>query len=537
MSDLLRSTLDGRAYTPPPLYDLSDSDVDDRETPPPPVLPRNGDLPRDPVHLWSEDAEDAMLAAIQLGEMPPSPAANVCEAAIAAASRPRGSPLVDGVSSSSDSERLCDSSQPPAHLRLYRHALESIFAWCTLSELHGVLSVSHSWSVAVLSMRSIHAVMDRAPVKKTRPLAAIVATPLSKHLGSIGTHATPAGIDPESLRLMTQRLTHLRLLYSSLLLKDPSAVQMAALAFPPRLHTLFLHIPSPVGAPPTTQNINAALATVGGIASLTNLGLELPEFDPEICFAPLARLGGLKQCSMHWNGDIEPARLTDAQVDDFRSLAQLQILSLGQLNEPLLRKLVVELPGRKRCWQYMGAQSDTTDATADLMSTVCTLYRFVCWSIRCESFDFLQRMRSLREMDLTLISLSSPGRAALRDSGRHLSRLTSLTFRNFFYTDAELTTLLTPMRALRILHLKAGPQEFASLGCLSIRTLQLSLRQLTLDYVYLRVEEIPKLWEAKRLERLTLNCAFFPSTSEESRAQIRAQASAHLQLQLLDVRF
>ena len=49
------------------------------------------------------------------------------------------------------------AAQPPA-ARLYKHALESIFAFLSLKELSAVLAVSHSWSSAVDSMRSLGAV-------------------------------------------------------------------------------------------------------------------------------------------------------------------------------------------------------------------------------------------------------------------------------------------------------------------------------------------------------------------------------------------
>jgi hypothetical protein len=83
---------------------------------------------------------------------------------------PRETSHVSADASLSDSEpkRICGRSQEeeeasaaalsfpaPFHLRLYRHALESIFGFCSLFELHVLSSVCREWSAAVLSMRPI----------------------------------------------------------------------------------------------------------------------------------------------------------------------------------------------------------------------------------------------------------------------------------------------------------------------------------------------------------------------------------------------
>ncbi len=76
-----------------------------------------------------------------------------------------------------------NAAQPPVAL-LYRHALESIFAFTSLADLHALMSVCKEWQSAVLSM----APMDcRSSAGASRictalPLAAAQASRTTKPL-------------------------------------------------------------------------------------------------------------------------------------------------------------------------------------------------------------------------------------------------------------------------------------------------------------------------------------------------------------------
>jgi hypothetical protein len=54
-----------------------------------------------------------------------------------------------------------DASPSPPTARLYRHALESVFAFCSLEELAMLLRVSKEWAAAVNSMHSLDASFPR----------------------------------------------------------------------------------------------------------------------------------------------------------------------------------------------------------------------------------------------------------------------------------------------------------------------------------------------------------------------------------------
>jgi hypothetical protein len=68
--------------------------------------------------------------------------------------------------------------------RLHRHALESIFAFCTLLELMQVKSISKTWKAAVLSMRSIGAfVFTETP----ESLNGLISSPFRRHVAHLRT--------------------------------------------------------------------------------------------------------------------------------------------------------------------------------------------------------------------------------------------------------------------------------------------------------------------------------------------------------------
>ena len=93
-------------------------------------------------------------------------------------------------------EKEQHSAQPLVHvspvMRIYRHALESIFAMLDLDDLSRVLAVSREWAAAVRSMKLIHASMERdytgwlcRRYHRFPPISRIVGSPLLRHLAAL----------------------------------------------------------------------------------------------------------------------------------------------------------------------------------------------------------------------------------------------------------------------------------------------------------------------------------------------------------------
>ena len=142
-----------------------------------------------------------------------------------------------------EDEEKQHAAQPPAHvspaMRLYRHALESIFGMLELSDLVRVIAVSRQSSAAVRSMKTINASLERSErtmraltsYRPLPPVSRIVASPLLRHLASVrirheGEFWTP--LDTASLALLTQHAPNLQSLWCALTLTSHDPLVLPA---------------------------------------------------------------------------------------------------------------------------------------------------------------------------------------------------------------------------------------------------------------------------------------------------------------------
>lgn len=120
--------------------------------------------------------------------------------------------------------------------RLYRHALESIFAFLPPADLSRVLSVNRSWSAGVHSMKPINVaviehvrdlkLIQAGMGKPQRPCVLVAASPLARHVSQFGCSGK-AGIQrPEltssDLFILSRHLGSLTVLSCSVALPQPS---------------------------------------------------------------------------------------------------------------------------------------------------------------------------------------------------------------------------------------------------------------------------------------------------------------------------
>jgi hypothetical protein len=117
--------------------------------------------------------------------------------------------------------------------RLYRHALESIFSFCSLSDLAPLLGVSKNWSTALNSMRPLDAEIDANLPDASFELLYTSESPLIRHVSCLTWHASSLTV--QRLADLSARLTNLRSLECSFAADGPAVV------FPPRSRILALH--------------------------------------------------------------------------------------------------------------------------------------------------------------------------------------------------------------------------------------------------------------------------------------------------------
>ena len=136
------------------------------------------------------------------------------------------------------------AAQPSSHvspaMRIYRHALESVFAMLPLDDLSRVLAVSREWAAAVRSMKPNNVAIARDdhewihPRNPFRPLpliASIVGSPLLRHVSAI--QIRDAGLswtllDNASLGLLAQYVPNLTSLCCKLTLAPNQPLTLPA---------------------------------------------------------------------------------------------------------------------------------------------------------------------------------------------------------------------------------------------------------------------------------------------------------------------
>ena len=227
-----------------------------------------------------------------------------------------------------------EERQPYTHvspaMRLYTHALESIFAMLELSDLSRVVCVSREWSAAVRSMKPIHASIERDTWSSSwhsvervfRPLCAIkriVASPLLRHVASIHIRATNAVMTPlnnKSLALLAQNAPYLTSLWCDLTLTPNKPLIM-----PGKLTSMELRLPGEY----TDTQINSVLTTVAALPSLSHLALWIADFihTTSVELRHLAACPSLTDLTLKGMHGTLPT-LSNTQVEQIRS-------SLGHL--------------------------------------------------------------------------------------------------------------------------------------------------------------------------------------------------------------
>ena len=187
----------------------------------------------------------------------------------------------------SDASAAESAGGPPPAARLYRHALESVFAFLFRRELALALRVSRGWLAAVRSMRRLELhITLRQP---TAPLDQLAQSAMSRHVAVLGGHGCGnMRLDADALSIVARLMPHLRGLLCQLAL--PPLSQPPSLSFPAALRQLAVHMPGHGPGPADATQINAVIAAVGRLSLLEEVNVTLKSLDPLVSFAPLAAL-------------------------------------------------------------------------------------------------------------------------------------------------------------------------------------------------------------------------------------------------------
>ena len=368
----------------------------------------------------------------------------------------------DSAAAPSQTDRNVDAaalSPPPPVDRLYRHALESVFAFLDLRGLAAALRVSHGWQAAVGSMRRMELAVDGPPILR------MAESTMGRHVSAI----SAVWLTAETLSLLAGRMTHLGDLNCDLRLPQVAA----PLAFPAALRVLHVVLCDL----PDAADINAAMTAIAQLVLLEELNITVHMMDPRLSFGPLISLPLLRRLDVCWLSPTDA--LSDAQVDQLRALLQLQELNVPALT-PLLRRLLRQPHDLQ--WQELSLPHPLDDEAAALLPQLPSLTDIDCLAA-CSRFDWLCGLPNLRHVHLAFNSTAkAAGFADSLVAGlQHCANIEILRLDTYGCVDltatqlAELLPRLPLLRDLSLQGLSIDSLSFLSLPPLTNQLSRLDL--------------------------------------------------------------
>jgi hypothetical protein len=385
--------------------------------------------------------------------------------------------------------------------RLYRHALESVFAFCSLQELGSLLGVSKEWAAAVNSMRSLGAWLPYPP--DDSHLLHFCLSPLSRHVSVADVWAVP--LSQWSLYLCSTRMSNLQELTCRF------EGSWAPVVFPARLRTLSLGflISASSGqsfSDKQLRELDAAIAAVAALPLLESLHVTAIKAI-RCCLTPLSSSPSLRALELKM-----PSSVFDSDaVDALRRMPHLRSLTCS--SSPAILTRMLQVPHTMKLDTlilYGPFTADYGDAIVSLPSLTK-----IDLSLASTHTDFLRQLPNLRILRFTShLCTVLPDADRIMSSLHSLVGLTELSIHGGGYcalafTSAHLTTYLPHLPQLTSLHL-SGATAVDSLRFLASGPITRSLKELELENFdpRLPLRELLHVHALSSLTKLIVSCMF-----------------------------
>jgi hypothetical protein len=381
--------------------------------------------------------------------------------------------------------------------RLYRHALESVFIFAILRELHTYGRVCRAWRAAVQSAPSIQAMVRL--LRTDSSFAWMLDSALAHHVGALTCNVAPLHaympffmmeLTPAKLIRVCSRMPMLHHLCCDFTLSAFAAERLPVM-LPRSLQVLHAELQHTLQQPLHLEPLLVAAST---LPQLHELRLKAQDFN-SADFSPLIAAHALRSfCLLPCYRTPLPSRLTDAQVDQMRQLVQLHSLRVP-LGESQMARLLA-LPHRLQQLQVLDPEpcqsAHWTEGMAALLVHLPSLTTVNMINVELDHVDFVTQLPALRSVHLGFAQ-SAPLERRMRDVTRILSALrqrgstlTSLSLRcsaEFLPTADDFAALLPHFPVLSNLSLSwhEKEQQFAHLGFLLRGSLPATLKELTLS--------------------------------------------------------
>lgn len=378
------------------------------------------------------------------------------------------------------SEMVFTAADPPFISRLYRHALESVFAFLGWGEIAITLRVSRSWLTTVKSMPGLQLLVEVNP--PTIPICVIATSVVSRHISALGTVNKRLKLTVDTCFILTRHMPHLFELTCELSL--PLGHELVT--FPTKLRNLDLGF----SATTSTVDINTMLRAIGCLTHLQHFHIRMNCLDHQISFDSLSQLPELQYLEITWSSAND---FSDRQVDELRALSRLHTVIMAGETTNLLPRLLRQ--SHQLQWQTI-AIPIVNDETVELLSHLPMLTKLMC-KTSCLRFDWLSQLPNLICFSICFYQDTTMEGCmeSLITGLHHCTQIEELELFCCDITSVQLAELLPGLPALTRLHL--GSLDLTSLSFLAQVPM---MRQLT-TLILSRCKLLP-LIEMKYVHRL-----------------------------------
>jgi hypothetical protein len=437
---------------------------------------------------------------------------------------------------------------PQPHLKLHKHALESICGLLSFEELLQAVLVSPRWRDAVYAMAPLPVGRGIMSNKMVATVVALPgAPPLAQHVSFIGGVDEDDGdVDEDDFDHHVKYIDASRQQLLALVTNLPKVRKLCFVPLQPDVQAVWNGVRFPalillqsitIWYPDTNEvamSLNPLIQAVSLLPSLSDLSViaDGAVQTADVSLAPLQTAQALRSLSLqNLYFDRERAALTytsPAYAQELRALTQLERL-VAEVDEPLLLE-VLRLPSDAPLgWTELPPSPGTvTDAVAELLSRVTPrLRRFDLrhCSEKLTSLDFLARLPKLNEFTSRCVLLAAIPRhdALLQSLSVQLPLVTSCWLSDSKLTNEELEALMKRLPHLRELTLERH-EGFTSLEFLmplagTLRTLCISRCKVLTPLTLARMSILPSL---HHLEALQLHKSFVRVDTERGVHQLLA---------------
>lgn len=388
---------------------------------------------------------------------------------------------------------------------LYRHALQIVFDFCTLTELHACIRVSKSWQTGVAHVPCLP--NNKITLNTRDEAACFVLSTLRRRIHRVALREEAA--HPETLMMLSYHVPTLKHLEMHM---DRSS--MSPFIFPLSLLSLHIELDFPVDHS-STEADNAVLRSISKCRDLTSLVLKL-NIKSTHSLAPLVALSQLQELKLNFYSNP----VSDEQIHQLRDImTSLTRLMIDDWNPFLLNPMKLLMKPCEFPLQHIDGFPCVGEESGALLAALPNLTSL--WLIVCHNtpitLEWLPSLTCLRELTLDIgCNQTDTANALILSSIQQCKKLESLSVHgvdpfeesegHLEFTDDQMKTLLRSMPLITTLYLDSICLV-RSLSFLSVAPQIVELGLLNFHH-RLSINEVNHILTLRHLQHLNISGIF-----------------------------